>query len=420
MKKIIVVVGILLVFTGCKLFKESFGKEDDILKEVFNNVSDKASISRHTIYGRFLNLEGKLTKKVDNLSLVLASLDETLEYELILDKKEQETTFKTNKLINEGINLEDIKEGTYIFLLKEKKDNQELYYTLEKDNDYKDLEYYTITKNKLNKKITINFSKYEDNTYLKLDCKKESLPDTIYDVVIDAGHGGIDVGANKNGHYESHINLSYSKTLKKSLENLGLKVKLTREDDTKIPNYGDLSRVSIPYEVHAKLLLSIHQNSAYYNVGSGGVEVYVANNSNTKFAENISKNIVELTSTDYSTNKAHKIAPGVYLRTLSQDDILDMQHEALKEGYEPYTLANTSSTYYYIIRETGGIVSGAYVDDSNKEEPWNKYYNSNYGTESYLLELGYLNSSTNLKILLEEQDKYVEAITKSVKEYLEI
>ena len=40
-----------------------------------------------------------------------------------------------------------------------------------------------------------------------------------------------------------------------------------------------------------------------------------------------------------------------------------------------------------MLRETGGIVTGAYVDGRNKEFGKNKYYNSNIGVEAYLLEL---------------------------------
>ena len=97
-----------------------------------------------------------------------------------------------------------------------------------------------------------------------------------------------------------------------------------------------------------------------------------------------------------------------------------MEKTAEKEGYEPYPLATTNSTYYYIIRETGGVVTGSYVDDRNKEKPWNNYYNSNHGCESYLVEVGYINSLKNLNILLNEKDKYIEAIKRTIVDYLEI
>ena len=93
--------------------------------------------------------------------------------------------------------------------------------------------------------------------------------------------------------------------------------------------------------------------------------------------------------------------------------------DALKNNYIPYEKATLDSTYYFMIREVGGIITNSYVDLRNPEKPGNIYYDSNHGTEAYLLELGYMNSTSNLKIILEEKDKFVEAITTSVKEYLE-
>jgi len=108
------------------------------------------------------------------------------------------------------------------------------------------------------------------------------------------------------------------------------------------------------------------------------------------------------------------------MRTLSPSDLTEIREDAKEKGYKPYEKATLNSTYYYIIRETGGIITGAYVDSRNKEKDYNPYCNSNFGVEAYLLELGYINSSSNLEILLTEKDGYVKAILESVKEYLEI
>lgn len=418
MKKIIFVFLIIILLSGCQ--KENMQEEK--LASTFKDISGEARVLVFTIYGRFFNLEGEIDGENKDLTLVMrnSSNDEEVEYKVFTRKEDNKTIFKTNELINDGINLEQVLEGNYILFLKSTEDEKEIYYTLNNKTDYKDLEYYTITKNSSNRKINIKFNKYQDNNYMSLDCLKSKLPKNIYDIVLDPGHGGKDVGANKNGKYESQINLDYALSLKSSLEKLGLRVKLTREKDVSIPNYGEDGRVNFAYETRAKLFLSIHQNSAIYNVQDGGVEVYVPNHANTSFAESVVKNIVDMTSTTYSKNKSNKVKDGVYMRTLSATDIEDMQKEALKNGYEPYDKASTDSTYYFIIRETGGIVSGAYVDSRNKEKPWNNYYDSNYGSESYLFELGYINSSSNLDILVKEKDKYVEAITKSIKDYLEI
>lgn len=414
---IIVVIPLILIFMN----KPSFSKvEESWLDKISEIVTDEASITSYTTYGRFFNLEGEINKILPDLVLILKNKETEANYDLILTETNHGTSFKTTNLINKGINLENIPVGNYILLLKSGNGDNTKYYTLKNESKMQDINYYTITKDKENREINLKFMKYKDTNYLSLEVKKAKLPGDVYDIVIDPGHGGRDVGANKNGHYESKINLEYALKLKESLEGLGLKVKLTREEDISIPNYGDGSRVSIAYEAKAKLLLSIHQNSAVYKVGNGGVEVYVPNHADTTFATNLAKNIVDNTSTIYSKNVSHKIGSGVYLRTFSENDIQSMKKEADKKGYTYYEKATTDSTYYFIIRETGGVVTGAYVDERYDEQPWNTYYNSNQGLESYLLELGYINSTVNLNILLTEQDKYIEAITKTVKEYLEI
>lgn len=413
MKKIfifsIIVIFLVMFYT---FSKNSFSlPKNNILP---NDNYEKAYVNSFTIYGRFFNLEGFIPDKVDNLILVLKNDLSEDEYNLITNYDNEQTNFKTNDLINTGINLENILEGEYIILLKTIKDEETIYYNLINKTKYSDLEYYTLTKNNSNNKIDITF-----NNYLTLTNKKTKLPSDYYDIIIDPGHGGKDVGANKNGYYESKINLEYATKLKKSLENIGYKVKLTRDKDVTLPNYGENSRVSVPYETKAKLMLSIHQNSGVGKINQGGFEVYVVNHTNYDFGNILVKNIQKYTSSPISKNVSYKIAPGVYLRTLNQSDLEEIKKDALKNNYIPYEKATLDSTYYFMIREVGGIITNSYVDSRNPEKPGNIYYDSNHGTEAYLLELGYINSTSNLKIILEEKDKFVEAITTSVKEYLE-
>ncbi len=420
-KNIILIIAFIILtplFIGCS--KNEVIIEPSELDKLSELVSGEARITSYTTYGRFFNLEGDVDGNIPDLTLVFKNKDEESYYDLVLNEGSGVTNFKTTNLINEGINLEKIPIGSYTILLKSGSGDNIKYYTLVNESEMEDINYYTVTKDNENKEINILFNKYKDMNYLSLDTKNVKLPNDIYDIVIDPGHGGRDVGANKNGHYESQINLDYALKLKEELEKLGLKVKLTRESDESIPNYGDGSRVSTAYIAKAKLLLSIHQNSAVYNVGAGGVEVYVPNHANTSFASKVAQNIVDATSTGFSKNVSNRVASGVYMRTLKQSDLDVIKKEADKKGYTPYEKATTDSTYYFIIRETGGVVTGAYVDSRNPEDDWNPYYNSNQGVESYLLELGYINSSTNLNILLTEKDKYIEAIKMSVKEYLEI
>ena len=104
---------------------------------------------------------------------------------------------------------------------------------------------------------------------------------------------------------------------------------------------------------------------------------------------------------------------GIYTRTFKESDIENSAKENTDKGRVPYDIT-TKSNYYYIIRETGGIVTGAYVDDRNEEITGNPYYNSNIGSEAYLLELGYISNKDNLDNLINNLDKYALGIANSI------
>jgi N-acetylmuramoyl-L-alanine amidase len=79
-------------------------------------------------------------------------------------------------------------------------------------------------------------------------------------ILLDPGHGGIDIGATGvHGTPEKAIVLEFAKLLKEKLDATGLyTVALTREDDTFIP-LG--RRVEIGHEMQADLFISIHADS---------------------------------------------------------------------------------------------------------------------------------------------------------------
>ena len=95
------------------------------------------------------------------------------------------------------------------------------------------------------------------------------LEDTdVFTVCIDPGHGDWDVGAiGVNGSYEKDIVLDIALIVGELLENSGLNVVYTRNNDTL--NWSDDSienlyeRVRISKDNNADLFISIHCNSAY-------------------------------------------------------------------------------------------------------------------------------------------------------------
>lgn len=91
-------------------------------------------------------------------------------------------------------------------------------------------------------------------------------------VVIDAGHGGKDVGAiSVNGGYEKAVTLAIAQGTARILERSGkVRVKLTRGDDRFIALGG---RVAIARAARADLFVSIHADSAP-NALARGASVY--------------------------------------------------------------------------------------------------------------------------------------------------
>lgn len=77
-------------------------------------------------------------------------------------------------------------------------------------------------------------------------------------VVLDAGHGGSDPGADVGGYYEKNLNLDITLRVEAILRQRGVNVVLTRKSDV----FVDLDeRCNIANSVNADLFVSIHNNS---------------------------------------------------------------------------------------------------------------------------------------------------------------
>ena len=396
---------------------------------IFKNIqTEYAYLDKYTIYGNHLNLGGYVKNEfintnISNIYIVLKDLDgNDIEYSLEYSLGEEKINFELSKNINEGIDLEKISEGNYYIFLKvitEKEENyNSYYYTIKNITDYGENEYYTMTKNNVNLKINIVFNNLKINEkqieYMQIVALKSQLPNDVYDIVIDPGHGGRDPGAVYDDNYESEYTLKYSLELKKRLEALGYKVMLTREEDEYIESYDLGGRAVLPNQVKAKLFLSIHLNSTIEKNPQGGVEVYASNNENLDFAKSIADNIVNTVGTTYSPNNNYKVLDGVYVRTYNDEEVKEAIEYAKDLGYEPYDTLSTNTPYLFIIRETGGIMTKAYVDGRNKNIGSNPYYLSNMTTEAYLLELGFINSKRDIKLLKENRQEYIDAIVNAV------
>jgi N-acetylmuramoyl-L-alanine amidase len=103
-------------------------------------------------------------------------------------------------------------------------------------------------------------------------------------VVLDAGHGGIDGGAVRNGLLEKNINLSLTLKLKALLEHKGYTVVMTRDKDVSLDNLNQssssrhkrdlIARVGIINGCDAQIFISIHINSLVSDPSENGSIVY--------------------------------------------------------------------------------------------------------------------------------------------------
>ncbi len=113
-------------------------------------------------------------------------------------------------------------------------------------------------------------------------------------VVVDAGHGGHDPGANVGKLREKDFVLKASKMLKKKLENAGFKVYMTRDKDRYVKLYD---RSGVANQLKANLFISLHVNAAG-NPKARGVEVLYADDkkrNNKKFARYVQNELIKAT-----------------------------------------------------------------------------------------------------------------------------
>lgn len=415
MKKIFI---FLLLFIIGGFFYYYFIYLNDLKRIVEITEEESFYVDKYTVFGTHLNISACIDKKLEgNISLVLKNTKEEILIDHELNIEDNKTCFYLSDKNNEGINLDELKLGKFLLLVKE----DTKYYTLENNTYYENIEYYTITRNNSNNKINIDFNTYKNKEYLSLKINKTSLPENVYDITIDPGHGGEDPGAsyklNNKNYNESDLTLDISLLLKEELENLGLKVKLTREEDIFLDNYGDNGRAVIPNLVSSKYSLSIHLNSFAGTMNYGGVEVYTPNDINYDLANLLATNIGEIVG--FSRKYTNKIDKGIYHTYFTKQDVKESKEEMLSNKLKPYDI-EVGAPIMYMIREVGGISTGAYIDGRNDKHGFNKYYNSNKTAEPYLIELGYMNYKKDLENIVNKKESFSKAISSALKEYLKI
>ena len=120
--------------------------------------------------------------------------------------------------------------------------------------------------NKTAAKTETSAYKYQHPEKKSLPHKKEMVPL----VVIDAGHGGFDLGTHSKSYEEKGVCLKTAIYLRKYLEKAGYHVIMTRSRDEYLPLK---KRAEIANQAKSQILISIHCNSAK-NTSAKGIEIF--------------------------------------------------------------------------------------------------------------------------------------------------
>lgn len=159
--------------------------------------------------------------------------------------------------------------------------------------------------------FTVNFTKLtEEDNYAHLDyrndkkivifIKKKQSP-LKYKVVVDPGHGGVDVGAKYGELFEKNLNFKISEYMVDNLRYNGCKVIFTRNTDVELDKLvtKDLTkRATLANNENADVFVSVHINSntsnEYKGVSTYYYDEFNSNQNNkSKLANSIQKELLK-------------------------------------------------------------------------------------------------------------------------------
>ena len=142
----------------------------------------------------------------------------------------------------------------------------------------------------------------KDQTAFKIPPQGElKIPGTTT-IVVDAGHGGSDPGAQRGDIAEKELTLAIAQKLKQVLEASGATVVMTRNDDTFV-SLED--RVKTTNQLLPDLFVSVHINALEQVSDVHGIETYYQTDQSRLLADSIHQSLVtSLAAPDRSVRKA--------------------------------------------------------------------------------------------------------------------
>ena len=214
-------------------------------------------------------------------------------------------------------------------------------------------------------------------------------------VVIDAGHGGNDVGTHgPSGYLEKDLTLDVAQRLGALIEErMGSEVVYTRSEDTYV---GLEERTHIANQREADLFLSIHANSSPYRAAAG-VETYVLNFTTSKTALELAAR--ENATSERSIHELHELLEKIALK-----DKIDESREFAAKLQTSLSVVSRNSTQ---AAKNRGVKSAPFVVLIGAAMP------------SVLAEIGFLTNSAEETLLRkpEHRQKIAEALYKGIAAY---
>lgn len=167
-------------------------------------------------------------------------------------------------------------------------------------------------------------------------------------IVVDVGHGGFDSGKiGVNGELEKDINLQIALKLKKTLEDEGMTVVMTREDDKGLYDESASNKKAQDLQRRCDLIndqkplmtISIHQNS-YTSPEIKGAQVfyYTTSSESQKLAEILQKTLIEQVDTE--NHREAKANDSYYLLKRTDSVIVIVECGFLSNPQEAEKLSN--------------------------------------------------------------------------------
>ena len=196
-------------------------------------------------------------------------------------------------------------------------------------------------------------------------------PQTPFQVLIDPGHGGKDDrGAKRDDIHEAELNLELSKLLAKKLENLGVRTRLIRNDDSHV---SLTDRLRLIHRGSNTLFISIHNDAIPVEAIRSRGHCYYTRNDVAKLCQETTESVVDLYEESLSYTKRYLFVlqsitvPSVLSEVLNLSNESHLELLRDKERKEEF-FAQWTDRISKAIRESFEKHSRPAVKEKKKEE----------------------------------------------------